>query len=261
MKNLRKYGTQPYKVAVIHGGPGAAGEVAPVAKELSGLCGTLEPFQTARSINGQVEELREVLMENAEIPVTLIGHSWGAWLVFILASRYPELVKKLILVGSGPFEQKYVSGMMETRMNRLNEEERTEVGNLIKVLNNPEIKNRDNVFSKLGKLMSKSDCFESLPDSAGVEVKCQEDIYKSVWGEAAQLRRSGELLDMGRKINCPVLAIHGDYDPHPAEGVNLPLTGILKDFQFILLEKCGHKPWVERHAKENFYKILKKELL
>ena len=33
--NLRMYGNKPYVVAVIHGGPGALGEMAPVARELS----------------------------------------------------------------------------------------------------------------------------------------------------------------------------------------------------------------------------------
>lgn len=261
MKNLRKYGTEPYSVAVVHGGPGAAGEVASLAKELSNISGTLEPLQTALSVDGQVEELRETLIKSTDIPVTLVGHSWGAWLVYILAARYPELVKKVILVGSGPFEQKYVSGMMELRMSRLTEEERKEIENLAQVLNNSSTENRDSIFSRLGKLISKSDYFEPIEEDGEIEVICREDIYESVWGEAAQLRRSGELLGMGKKINCPVIAIHGDYDPHPAEGVRTPLSKILDDFRFILLEKCGHKPWVERHAKDRFYEILKNELL
>jgi pimeloyl-ACP methyl ester carboxylesterase len=51
---------------------------------------------------------------------------------------------------------------------------------------------------------------------------------------------------MGKNIECPVVAIHGDYDPHPADGVRIPLSNVLKDFRFILLGKCGHVPWFER---------------
>ncbi len=54
MKNLRKYGKAPFKVAVIHGGPGAPGEMAPVARELSSVSGVLEPLQTATTIEGQI---------------------------------------------------------------------------------------------------------------------------------------------------------------------------------------------------------------
>jgi len=58
-----------------------------------------------------------------------------------------------------------------------------------------------------------------------------------------------------------VVALHGDYDPHPAEGVQKPLAATLKNFRFILLEKCGHKPWIERQSRDKFYAILKEELL
>jgi len=42
MKNIREYGIGPFSVAVIHGGPGASGEKAPVAKELALVCGILK---------------------------------------------------------------------------------------------------------------------------------------------------------------------------------------------------------------------------
>lgn len=56
------------------------------------------------------------------------------------------------------------------------------------------------------------------------------------------------------------MAIHGDYDPHPAEGVEKPLAAVLKDFRFILLDRCGHLPWIERQAKDRFYSILREEV-
>ncbi|MGA9187011.1 MAG: hypothetical protein WB014_00230 [Methanosarcina sp.] len=43
MKSLRKYGNLPFTVAVIHGGPGAPGEMAPVARELASCRGVLDP--------------------------------------------------------------------------------------------------------------------------------------------------------------------------------------------------------------------------
>ena len=71
--------------------------------------GVLEPLQTERSIRAQVEELKSQLQECAAPPFTLIGFSWGAWLSLILAAQYPHLVERLILIGSGPFEQKYAT--------------------------------------------------------------------------------------------------------------------------------------------------------
>ena len=41
MENLRKYGKAPFSIVVVHGGPGAAGEMAPVAQELKASGGIL----------------------------------------------------------------------------------------------------------------------------------------------------------------------------------------------------------------------------
>ena len=127
MQNLRKYGKAPFTIAVIHGGPGAAGQMAPVARELSLNWSVLEPIQTETSLEGQVEELKNVLENNSTPPVTLIGSSWGAMLGYILTARDPALVKKLILVGSGVYQEKYAVKIHETRINRLNEAEKKEV--------------------------------------------------------------------------------------------------------------------------------------
>ncbi|MBU1474822.1 MAG: alpha/beta hydrolase, partial [Acidobacteria bacterium] len=81
--------------------------MAPVAAELSRTGGVLEPLQTAGTVEGQIGELASCLRERGSGPFTLIGFSWGAWLAWLFASRHPELVKKLVLVGIGPFESRY----------------------------------------------------------------------------------------------------------------------------------------------------------
>ncbi len=259
MRNLRKYGNEPFNVAVIHGGPGAPGEVAPLARELSSIKGILEPLQTAATLEGQVQELKDVLEKNGAIPVTLIGHSWGAMLSFIFTARYPSLVKKLVLVGSGPFEEEYAANIVGTRLSRLGEEERVEALSLVETLNDPATEDKNTPMARLGKLFAKADSYDPLSyDHEALEV--QYDINQSVWEGAKELRSSGELLELGKNIQCPVLAIHGDYDPHLPEGVEEPLSRVLKDFRFILLEKCGHYPWLERSAKDRFYAILKSEI-
>ena len=103
MQYLKNYGNSPFSIAVIHGGPGAIGEMEPVANVLAANFGVLEPIQTKVTLAGQVDELKMLLEEHAILPVTLVGFSWGAWLSYIVTAKYPELVKKLILVGSGPF--------------------------------------------------------------------------------------------------------------------------------------------------------------
>ncbi len=265
MKNYRKWGSPPYTIAVIHGGPGAPGEMAPVARELSSLTGVLEPIQTRNTFEGQVRELRETLETNANLPVILIGFSWGAFLSYVLTARYPHLVKKLVLIGSGPFVERYAAGIEAERLNRLSEEERVEAFGLIDVTNDPSspVADKDKSMARLAALFAGADTFAPLPSPPREKevFKVSEEINRRVWAEAKPLRISGELLELGKKIKCPVLAIHGDYDPHPAAGVKGPLSGVIKNFRFVLLKKCGHEPWLERYAREEFFKILNKEIV
>lgn len=257
--NTRKYGKVPFNVAVIHGGPGAPGYMAPVARELSAEWGVLEPLQTATSLEGQVEELRAALQKDGDLPVTLIGSSWGAMLSFIFCARYPAFVKKLILVGSGVYENKYATKITETRLSRLDEKERREAHSLMGALNDPTTGDKSARLARLAELYTKTDAYNPL--TLDIEVlEVQYELNQSVWHDAEELRASGELLELGKRIRCPVVAIHGDYDPHPAEGIQVPLSTVLEDFRFLLLKNCGHYPWIEREARGEFFQILKEEL-
>ena len=259
MRTVRKWGHGPYKVAVIHGGPGAPGEVAPVARELSTMTGVLEPFQTEITLDGQVEELRSVLHEHAQVPVTLIGFSWGAFLSWLFAARYPDLVKKLVLVSSPPFEEQFAPAITQTRMKRLRPKERAEAQAILAQLNDDAVTNKNPLLAQLGILLAHADAYDptNLEDEG---FHCQYEVFRGVWDEACELREKQILLHMAKAIKCPVVAIHGDTDPHPAEGVNDPLAKELSDFRFVLLEKCGHRPWAERYAADEFFEKLAKEL-
>ncbi len=259
MQNFRKFGKKPFNIVVVHGGPGAAGEMLPVAQELSKNYGVLEPLQTKDSVEDQIEELKETIEANGDCPAVLIGFSWGAWLSVLVSSRYPSLVKKLILVGSGPFEAEYANSIDETRMKRLSEEERKDIDEIISSMKNCSGDDRNKNLSRLGEIFAKADSFDPfLPLNLSADVRL--DIFEKVWPEASEMRKSGRLLVNLGRITIPVTAIHGDYDPHPAAGVSEPFARVLSDYNFILLEKCGHKPWIEKNGRDIFFEILKKEI-
>ena len=259
MRSLRTYGTAPFTLAVIHGGPGAPGQVAPVARELACERGVLEPLQTATSLEGQLEELRAVLEANADLPVTLVGHSWGAMLGFIFCARYADVVNKLILVGSAPYEEHYATGIEATRLSRLSEEERREVRLLLAALGDPAVRDTGTALTRLGHLFTKADAYDPMTHHTEV-LETQGELYQRVWQEATELRANGDLLKLGRCISCPMIAIHGDYDPHPSQGVREPLATVLKEFRFVLLKHCGHVTWIERRARNEFFRVLRNEL-
>ena len=254
VSNPRIYGKSAYRIAVINGGPGASGYMAPVARELSKTRGVLEPLQTKDSIDGLKEELYKILHEHAEFPVILIGHSWGGFLSMILAVQYPELIKKLIFVSTGPFEDKYVSSIKDTRNQRLREVDK----NMIKKLEDELILNHQEnlqTLKKLGNLTSKADSYDPIPSKSEV-IEYDHLIFSKVWGETIEMRSHGGFMDIIKKISHSVIAIHGDYDPHPYQAVKEPFSKYVREFRFFLLEKCGHYPWLEKLAKDRFYEIL-----
>lgn len=257
LKNFRLYGEEPYTVALLHGGPGAAGYMAPFAEELSKDFGVIEPLQTGLSVDEQIQELRTVLKAHGDLPLTLIGHSWGAWLGFIFSAKYSFFIKKLILISSGPFDVKYTNKLLETRLKRMSKQENQKIEDLLIELHNSDKKNE--IFKQLGNLLTRIDSYDPVSVDQQV-IECDYNIYQNVWSEASEMRKKGELLKYGQKIKCPVTAIHGDYDPHPAKGVEKPLRKVLNEFNFVLLKKCGHDPWNESYVKDQFYSLISKEI-
>lgn len=262
MRNYRTYGNKPINLVLLHGGPGATGSVVDIAIQLSKSFSVLEPFQTKKNIKDQVFELYEQISNHCEGPVVLIGWSWGAWLGYIFASKYPLLVKKLILISSPPFEQKFVENMQKTRISRFTSEQLQRVKDLEYQLNDESITNKDTLFSEFGSLYESVDNYSALKSGyIDNDIEPDSEIYNRIWPQAAKMRSKGEFIHLAKDIQAPVVAIQGSYDPHPYLGVKEPLERVLKDFRMILLERCGHTPWIEKYARKKFYNILKKEIL
>ncbi|MBN1782219.1 alpha/beta hydrolase [bacterium] len=232
----------------------------PVAAALASRAGVLEPLQSADSVEGQIQELKAVFESEGGRPMILIGHSWGAWLCLLFAARHPSAVLRLVLVGCAPVEDKYAEQIMQTRMMRLNKKEQAEFRSVLAQLSCAANSAGPALPEKLMMLINRTDTHDPEPGEPG-DLMFRAGIYEKVWPEAQFLRRSGALMEALRSIRCPVLAVHGDYDPHPYAGVRDPLSAVLKDFRFILLEKCGHRPWIEKQASERFYRILTGEIV
>lgn len=263
---LRRYGAQPYNLILIHGGPGDSGSLKPLADELEKDFGILEPIQTKSTLRSLLKEIKDYIDIEGSKPVVLIGHSFGAWLSYLYAATYPNDVKKIVLVGSGPFQQEYYEHIQKNRLRRLDENQRAKFQKLIDELSNPTGMDMDAVLQELEKYLHITDNFDVDPELDDLEdtrkdlVLMDKDSIPKVLNEAIKKRKTGELLEMGKKISCPVIVMHGDYDPHPFDGLKTPLSKVLENVKFIKLEKCGHFPWKEKKAKDTFYKHLRENI-
>src|SRR5712671_2085605 len=122
MLKIRSYGTSGPKVIVVHGGPGACGSMAPIARALADSFRVLEPFQSglATTVADHVADLHEVVRSRSDSAApALVGHSWGAMLSLAYAAAHPAMVGPLVLVCSGTFDlpsRDQLSANMATRM-------------------------------------------------------------------------------------------------------------------------------------------------
>jgi pimeloyl-ACP methyl ester carboxylesterase len=256
--NPVRHGDPPFSLALLHGGPGAAGEVSELARDLCEDRGVLEPLQSAMTVEGQVAELAALITSVTADPVDVVGFSWGAMLGLITAARHPELGRKLVLVSSGALDDSYVPLIAARRLERMSERDKLALGSLVHAIKDAPPNEANVLFARLGELIGRLDAVDAMPDSSVVDYRY--DIFASVWKDAEAVRREGGFVECAHSLRCPVVAVHGEYDPHPSQGVFEPLASSVSDFTAVLLENCGHKPWTERGAREAFLEVMESEL-
>ena len=64
---IRKYGSSPHSVVVLHGGPAALGDAAPIAQGLSNVFTAIEPWQRGSgerplTVARHIEDLHALMM-------------------------------------------------------------------------------------------------------------------------------------------------------------------------------------------------------
>ena len=255
---VRTYGAGPYQAAVLHGGPGAPGSAGGLARRLGETVSVMEPFQSGYCIFDLLCELKQQIEAYGAPPVTLIGHSWGAWLAAFFAAEHRALVQKVILVGAGPLKEEYVSQIGMRRKANLSPEEGVKWDRLCRLLENGLGTQRE--LGELGALADRADSYAPIAHPPEETPPPDEKMYAQIWREAAESRRCGALLQAFSRIACPIVIIQGKQDPHPPAGILEPLREIGVSVKSYLLDRCGHTPWEETYAQKRFFEILSAEL-
>lgn len=249
---IKLHGISPYRLVLLHGGPGAPGSLEPVAEELSKCFGVIEHLQTKYSIAELISELHDDLKDFKSTPLTLMGHSWGAWFSILYAAEYLEEVKQLILVGCPPFEKRYAPLILEKRLTKLSPQDKDLFLRLLNEMDSGNISDED--FKILESLLDGTENYQTISSS---HLEMDNQMYSKIWKEAEDLRNNGTLSEPLSKIAVPVFVIHGECDPHPLSGVIEPLKSRNVNFELHKLSKCGHYPFNEKYAKDEFYNIIR----
>ena len=273
---IRRHGTSGPLVIVLHGGPAATGEAAPIARGLADSFRVLEPWQRGSgdgplTVARHVEDLHELVAEQSgrDARPALVGESWGAMLALAYAAAHPTEAGPIVLVGCGTFDTAARARLVETLEERTGEDLRRRLEQLPKLFPDGEERLR-----KRYELMSSLYDFDA-EESEGTDARGPEagspngdgaddevpsfdvEAHRETWQDMVRLQEEGVYPAAFAAIESPVLMIHGVYDPHPGRMIRAGLEPHIGRLEYHELERCGHSPWREKHARDEFFTTLK----
>jgi pimeloyl-ACP methyl ester carboxylesterase len=253
MLHVREYGQSGPRVIVLHGGPGAAGHMAPVARGLEGSYRVIEPFQRGSggerlSVARHVADLYEIITVYAPgSHPALIGASWGAMLALAYAAAHPRLTGSLILVGCGTFDPGASAALHRTIAERMTDDIRARLQCADKLDPDQRLKARAEAMLPL--------CARDLLASPHEDDHIDARANHETWDDMLRLQTEGIYPAAFAAIKIPVLMIHGSYDPHPGRLIFESLRPYLPQLEYRELERCGHYPWLERATADPFFSL------
>jgi len=263
MLHYRIYGNQGPMVFVLHGGPAAAGSAAPIARGLTGSFRVFEPWQRGSgnerlTVARHVADLHDLIQAHGQKSrYGLVGESWGAMLALAYAAAHPDAVSALALVGCGTFDRNARERMHRILEERFDKKLREQLNRLEREITDASERLRMR-YELMHPLYDydpiESDLIDDLTDSIDMRA------HKETWDDMLRLQAEGIYPAAFTSIDSPVLMLHGVYDPHPGRLIYDSLKPYIQQLEYRELDRCGHHPWKERHAREEFFLILCKWL-
>lgn len=255
---VRRHGEAGPAVIVLHGGPAAAGEAAPLARGLADAFRVLEPWQRGSggeplTVERHVADLHGIVEAcGTGARPALVGESWGAMLALAYAAAHPESAGPLALVGCGTFDPAARARMREILDERQDDDLRRRLEAL-----RPESGDaaRLREMHALTAPLYDYDADPAAPDPAAPAFDAR--AHAETWNDMLRLQEEGVYPAAFAAIRGPVLMLHGTHDPHPGRMVRDSLAPHVPQLEYHELDRCGHSPWRERRARGAFFAVLR----
>ena len=239
---VRTYGTHGPEVVVIHGGPGARGTMAPVARGLADSFRVFEPIQRGSgerplTVGRHIEDLRKVIEAMPSGCPALVGHSWGAMLA---------LAGPIALIGCGTFDTASRGVFRATCEARMDDDLRKQMQHVEMDVSDPAER-----VEQMGSLYARLYAYDPL-DAEERQGTFDARAHDETWSDMIRLQVEGVYPAAFSAILSPVVMLHCDYDPHPGRMIYANLRDYVPQMEYRELLKCGHEPWRETTVREEF---------
>lgn len=246
----------PPKLFLIHGGPGAQGSLHGLSNSLPIELRPREILQRysgefSLTVDQHIADMAAIIQE----PANILGHSWGAMLSLSFASQYLDRCHHIILVGCGTYSAKS-RAEYERRIN-----ERTDP--LRKAELKAAVANASSDVERQAAFRAYAEYATSLQAHSPIAdpyldplTKFDPDGHTETWRDAIRLQSEGIEPARFVSITCPVTLIQGAQDPHPGESIYQDLKPHIPQLEYIELPDCGHEPWLEKYARDDFLNLI-----
>lgn len=87
--------------------------------------------------------------------------------------------------------------------------------------------------------------------------RCDARAHEETWADMVRLQEQGVYPAAFSAIRSPVLMLHGAADPHPGRLIRESLEPYIPHIEYREWEHCGHYPWLERAARDEFFSVLR----
>lgn len=257
---VRDYGTSGPLIFVIHGGPGAPGSAAALARGLAPSFRVREPFQRGSpecagmargeplTVARHVADLDALVGEAPGERPALVGHSWGAMLALAYAAAHPDRVAALTLVGCGTFDETARARFRAVRDQRMNQAAVRRFHSLAA------LPDSDRRLEAMGELLQPVYSYDADAEEEGEPG--DDRAHRETWDDMLRLEAAGVYPATFAAIDVPVIMLHGAYDPHPGGLIRASLAPHLPQLEYHEWERCGHYPWLERAVRADFFAVL-----
>jgi RimJ/RimL family protein N-acetyltransferase/alpha-beta hydrolase superfamily lysophospholipase len=254
--STRRYGSQGPSAIVLHGGPGAAGSAAPIARGLARSFRVLEPWQRPSggeplTVARHVADLDTVVRETcAGKRPLLVGESWGAMLALAYAASHPDACGPLVLAGCGTFDPASRERLRETRRRRIGEHlDRHSTLRPPSDADSSEAMLEWHRITDDYELAAAASGADEDPDAPPFDPRAGEET----WRDMLRCQAEGLYPRAFAAITAPVLMAHGAFDPHPGSMIRASLEPFIPHLEYHEWERCGHRPWLEKAVGPAFF--------